>query len=462
MQTRQRCMRGLFVSTTALFCLSFSAPSRSEPSPRQADPSQAEVSSPTERPAEAAESPASEPPPPEATEKTDSPEETQDGSDSAHATSSDDPAHSDGNELPAESESAQNRSHSGGSRPPADSESAQAPADPPHSGQDDAKKAPLPPPESETTMDDLMEELLVDDSEDDDLGWLYSDEIYESSNLAGRPIAPTLPGRGAGSPRSWKSHWKEFSTANYIIAGAGIGLGVTGALFQPRANAWTSRIAVDERVHDNLGIHDFNGGVWARDTSDLLLSASVAFPLLVDSLIVVHWYRNSGEVAKQMALISAETLGVMAGIQAMTAGLASRERPYVRHCGDELPADLSECHGKNPYRSFFSGHTSLSFAGAGLTCSHHIHHDVFGTGLSDGLACGGAMLVAGTVGLMRIVGDQHYLTDVLVGAGMGTMIGLGLPWLLHYRPSGRSRSDPDKLTWQLMPVPHGLGVGGKF
>lgn len=346
-----------------------------------------------------------------------------------------------------------------------------APADPATTSQSDHAPTsednvtPQERPESdepEPTVDELMTELLVGDSEEGDLSWLYSEEIYEPSDLGGRAVpSPALPSRGDGTLRPWNPRWKRFSAVNYIISGTAIALGFTGALIQPRAAAWRDRISIDERVHSALGIHDYNQGVWARDTSDLLLSVSVAFPLLVDSLVITHWYRDSGDTAKQMALISTETLSVMMGVQAMTAGLASRERPYVRHCGDGLDENLGDCEGHNPFRSFFSGHTSLSFAGAGLTCSHHIHHDVFGDDLADGLACGIAMLTAGTVGTMRIVGDQHYLTDVVVGAGIGTLIGMGIPWLLHYSPSSRSSSS-QSISWQLMPTPHGVGVGGKF
>jgi len=35
--------------------------------------------------------------------------------------------------------------------------------------------------------------------------------------------------------------------------------------------------------------------------------------------------------------------------------------------------------------------------------------------------------------LMRVATDVHYVSDVLVGATIGTATGLLLPWALHYR-----------------------------
>ena len=36
-------------------------------------------------------------------------------------------------------------------------------------------------------------------------------------------------------------------------------------------------------------------------------------------------------------------------------------------------------------------------------------------------------------GVMRMMADQHYLSDTLVGFAVGFGIGYGLPTLLHYR-----------------------------
>ena len=74
------------------------------------------------------------------------------------------------------------------------------------------------------------------------------------------------------------------------------------------------------------------------------------------------------------------------------------------------------------------------------------------------------MTAAAAVGTLRIVGDQHYASDVLLGAGIGTMSGLGIPWLLHYGPWARrpEASTGPAFTWHVVGVPNGLGIGGKF
>jgi len=323
-------------------------------------------------------------------------------------------------------------------------------------------------PHPATARDKLIEQLLTEEApEEDDLRWLYSDaEEYAPSELVGKPIpAPSLPERGEGSRRKWDPRWRRFSLGDYILTGAGFAIAGASALIPETPDRWRGKNQLDESVRDAIGITDYADGQWARDTSDVAFSLSIAYPLLVDSLIVMYWYRRSPDVASQMALITAETLAVNGAIHGTTAGFTSRERPYGRDCGTSIPGSLDDCERSKRYRSFFSGHTSVSFAAAGASCSHHIYHQVFGDPVADGLACGAALATAGLSGTMRIVGDAHYASDVAMGTAVGTLIGLGVPWLLHYGPPAQVRgggSAAYSLNLKLVPVSNGLGVGGNF
>lgn len=344
----------------------------------------------------------------------------------------------------------------------------------PHAGQTPTASGEVEEPEvlatdqaaNEATTDELMGDLLSGSSEQDDLAWLYSDESYEESTLAGTPMpAPVLPERGEGTPRRWDPTWARFGVGNYVFTAAALAVAVGSSLIPNAPERWRSRNDVDEWVRRRIGITDYDRSVWARDVSDVGVSLAVAYPFLVTSLIGTYWYRSSKDVAVQMALISAESLSVAMAVQGLTAGLSSRQRPYVRNCGVTLSENLDDCEGRKPYRSFFSGHATMSFTAAGVSCTHHMWHDVFGNSTADELACGAAIATAATVGAMRIVGDQHYLTDVAVGATFGTLAGVGIPWLLHYGPLAPT---PDALgenqvaAWSFVVVPNGLGIGGRF
>src|SRR6185369_8075255 len=91
------------------------------------------------------------------------------------------------------------------------------------------------------------------------------------------------------------------------------------------------------------------------------------------------------------------------------------------------------CEKGKKFAGFPSGHAVSAFTAAGLSCVHHAHLPLYGGGLPDALACAAALTVASGVGVVRIMGDRHYVSDVIVGAAIGFLVGFGLPSLLHYR-----------------------------
>lgn len=321
--------------------------------------------------------------------------------------------------------------------------------------------APRAPAEAADDTDaELAAELLTDDAVASDLVWLYSSaDEYAPSDVTGTPLpAPELPARGEGSPRTWDPRWRKFGVGNYVLTAVGYGVALTSSLIPPVPDRWRSTSQLDEWGRRTLSPTAYDDSRWAQDVSDVLLSFNIAFPFVVDSLIVAYWYRKSPVVAQQIALISAEAFAVTSMLQGTTAGFASRERPYGRDCGATIPSELNHCEEDRRYRSFFSGHASVSFTMAATTCSHHLRHDLFGSPLADGLTCGVALSSAATVAMMRVVGKQHYLSDVMTGALVGALSGFGLPWLLHYGMV----DDVGQVSVQLDPAGAGLNLRGVF
>ncbi len=217
----------------------------------------------------------------------------------------------------------------------------------------------------------------------------------------------------------------------------------------------------DEDARDQLRLDGYLARRRARDASDVLLAVTVTTPMLADAVTTAGWYHRSPDVAEQMLLIDAEVLAVTTGVHGLVAALANRERPYGRTCGSELDADGLDCRRNDRYRSFFSGHSSVSFAAASLICIHHQELELYGGGAADALACGAGYAAATATATLRVVGDMHYLSDVMVGAAWGTVAGLGLPWVFHYRvKDGGSRESARQL--HLVPYPGGVSLGGTF
>jgi membrane-associated phospholipid phosphatase len=208
-------------------------------------------------------------------------------------------------------------------------------------------------------------------------------------------------------------------------------------------------------VRDALRLPSLRARYVARDTSDVLLSLMTTWPFFVDTAITAWWYRESPDVAYEMAVIDAEALAITAALQGATNTIAGRERPYGRDCGGALPNEVNDCANPVRYRSFFSGHSSLTFTAAGLICSHHLHLDLLGDP-ADVVSCVSGYVLAGATATLRVVSDVHYATDVLTGAAIGTAIGLAVPALHYHR---RSRS-PVELRF--VPGAAGASVMGVF
>jgi membrane-associated phospholipid phosphatase len=270
----------------------------------------------------------------------------------------------------------------------------------------------------------------------------------------------------SGEKIVWDPNWPRFKTWQWVTTGVFAGLAVGFAIVPPRKdNPWQGYLPGDEATRDALRLGSEGSRRLARDVSDGLLSLMFAYPFLVDALIVTAWYHESPGTAWQMTLVNLQTMAMVIGIQSTVKALTSRERPYVRVCGTELPQTARDCEANSRYYSFFSGHSAGTFASAGLICMHHLNLKLHGGGAADIVPCAAGFGVAALTATLRIMGDQHYLSDVLVGAAVGTVLGLGMPWLLVYR-HGRSlkkeRDQASQFNVTLVPMPTGAGLVGTF
>ncbi|HEY0467969.1 MAG TPA: phosphatase PAP2 family protein [Polyangiaceae bacterium] len=271
---------------------------------------------------------------------------------------------------------------------------------------------------------------------------------------------PTLVSVDAPPPLVWK--WARFSTADYLITGAGGAITLTTAIVNPRAqHSLSGGLWFDESVRNALRVDTLPNRYIFRDASDVGLSLMVSWPFVADALTTAWWYRGSRDAAQEMALIDLETFAVSGAIQGVTNVLVSRERPYGRDCGSqELPGDSIDCANSIHYRSFFSGHSAFSFTGAALICIHHFKNELMGAPW-DTLSCVGGYAVATTTATFRVVSDVHYASDVLTGALLGTLVGYGVP-LLHYSRRENTSTPLAGVELHLVPAPGGLGVLGIF
>jgi membrane-associated phospholipid phosphatase len=138
-----------------------------------------------------------------------------------------------------------------------------------------------------------------------------------------------------------------------------------------------------------------------------------------------------------LGAIFAESALLVGGTTYVVKGLAGRERPYVHN--SSLSADerfaLAQSAGDDVFRSFFSGHASAAFTLAALMST--VFTDLHGRSAASDALWGASMSVAALTAFARVKAGQHYPSDVLVGAAVGTAIGTLVP-ALHR--TGRRRA----------------------
>lgn len=257
--------------------------------------------------------------------------------------------------------------------------------------------------------------------------------------------------RAADPPAENKLHWDErwprFRPAELVATG------VLGALAteeywlvppQPHPR-WTQGNAFDDRVRNALHLHDPGAlhTVWAL--ADIVDISLVVLVVGFDSA-VVPLLRGSPDVAWQVSLMDYESFALSSVLTFTLYDTVGRARPNYADCQRNPKID-SEC-GISPTASFPSGHVNEAFTVAGLSCAHHTMLPLYGNRFLDVLACARDMLFASADGVLRIMGDRHYATDVLAGGGIGFAFGYGLPMLLHYG----MRTDPRSGAWTLAPL----------
>ena len=124
-----------------------------------------------------------------------------------------------------------------------------------------------------------------------------------------------------------------------------------------------------------------------------------------------------------IAVMYAESLAISYGTKELFKYLISRERPYMYYA--DTPMDMVESDEHN--ESFLSGHTIAAFTGAAFTSYVFAKYNPDSAWRIPVTAVSYAL--AATTAALRVASGNHFLTDVLPGAILGTAIGIGVPFL---------------------------------
>jgi membrane-associated phospholipid phosphatase len=185
-----------------------------------------------------------------------------------------------------------------------------------------------------------------------------------------------------------------------------------------------------------------------QTATDFELIASPGAYVIGGSLYAIGRLGNFGRVA-DLGLHGTEAVFVADGVTGVLKGLLGRSRPYVTL--DSNPRDFKFGTGfTDPGRtSFPSGHATSAFAAAAAVTAETGRWWPRSTRIVGPLMYGGATMV----GLSRMYHNKHWLSDVIVGAAIGTFSGQKVAQFNHDHP--RNIIDRALLHTSLMSDGHG-------
>ena len=253
--------------------------------------------------------------------------------------------------------------------------------------------------------------------------------------------APAAPARA--EPASARERGLSLAA---LAAGGFLKVGLAELFPGPDACRWCEPGAFDVRVRAALK--------WERvalaDKTSTITGYVAAPAFAIGGLVIAADDRGWGRAFDDAMPVLQAAVAASVVNQAVKS-IAARRRPYVAFDDRRLakPARVEN-------RSFFSGHTALSFAyatSAGTVASMRGY---------DGapVLWAGGLALAATTGYLRVAADMHYATDVLAGALAGAGLGVAIPRLFH-----RDTLEPaDRATAAARPAraPVMWSFGGSF
>ncbi|MBI9068186.1 MAG: phosphatase PAP2 family protein [Salinivirgaceae bacterium] len=160
---------------------------------------------------------------------------------------------------------------------------------------------------------------------------------------------------------------------------------------------------------------------------------------LVLSPIAINFYGNKKIEKSHLFIYSVmytEAILVSFSISDFSKRISKRSRPYLYN-DDISNLEKWDEYEKDKSYSFFSKQSALAFCSA--TFLSKTFTDIYGKSKSSQLVWIGTHTLAASVALLRVYSGQHYPTDVIAGAFVGSFIGYIVP-SLHKKNSNVSLS----------------------
>lgn len=233
-------------------------------------------------------------------------------------------------------------------------------------------------------------------------------------------------------------------TVDGIVTGAAaatvIGLQLSKNQLGPLECTWCTPGSLDGDVARSVA--------WSSPKTANTLSDVMQFAIPIGAIgygVLQGYLLHDPSAGWSSALLITQATSIALLANVIVKYAVGRARPYVWMGQPDLYGDPHDAN-----LSFFSGHTTLAFAVAVSAGTLFLMQGMPGAGW----VLGGGLALAAFTGYLRMGAEQHYLTDVLTGAAVGSLVGWAVPFLFHRPRQAGAAPQPGAL----MPAPGGIAL----
>ena len=185
----------------------------------------------------------------------------------------------------------------------------------------------------------------------------------------------------------------------------------------PKSCHWCTPPGIDVDVRNALVWRD---GARTADTISTVAIAAIPASAMTYLLLSAN---GRGDVNAGLvdSLLVTEAAAAALLMNQVVKLLVGRKRPHVFFQNDLGYAESED------NLSFYGGHTSFAFSVTAATVTVAAMRGYAGVGIVAGVG----FTLSAAVGYLRIAADQHFLTDILIGAAVGGLVGWAVPRIFH-------------------------------
>jgi len=202
------------------------------------------------------------------------------------------------------------------------------------------------------------------------------------------------------------------------VIGAGLGLSALGLSLIQNKKGLTEEDVNNISKNDVNRFDRFSAGYYSeKANNDSYPPFYASFAMPVVSLLNKNIRKKTGQVM----VLYLETMAITGSLYSLSAGTVNRPRPLVY--SSDAPADKRQ--SKNSQRSFYAGHTAATAAATFFAAQ--VFSDFNPDSKAKPYVWAAAAIIPASVSYLRLKAGQHFLSDNLLGYGIGAATGILVP-----------------------------------